>query len=65
MVTKHDKVLYYVLSFIFPVIGVILFLVWMRNKNPDKRNLGKNGLYFSLTSFLIFALIGIASFYSV
>jgi polyferredoxin len=64
MVTRQDKILCYILSFIFPFIGVILYFVWIGNNNPDKKKLGIKSLYFSLASFLIFALIGVVSFYS-
>lgn len=64
MVTKHDKMVCCVISFIIPIIGVILFFSWMGNKDTEKRKLGRTSLYFALASFLIFLFIGVINLYS-
>lgn len=47
------KYVFYILSFFSLLIGIIIFLIWMNDPNPEKRHVGKNCLYISLLAILL------------
>ncbi|MDD1747994.1 MAG: hypothetical protein LUQ16_09555 [Methanomassiliicoccales archaeon] len=47
------KYIFYILSFLSLLIGIIIFLIWMNDPNPEKRRVGKNCLYISLAAILL------------
>jgi hypothetical protein len=61
------RYLFYLLSFFSLLIGFVLFLVWMKDPNPDKRRVGKNCLMISVVAIVlsilcwgVAAIIGLA-----
>ena len=65
MVTKHDKVVSYISSFLIPLIGFILFIVWLVTKKPERKRIAINSLCFSLASLILFSIIGVATLYAI
>lgn len=47
------RYLFYLLSFFSLLIGFVLFLVWMKDPNPDKRRVGKNCLMISVVAIVL------------
>ena len=47
------KYVLYILSFISLFIGFIIFLVWMSDPNPEKRQIGKNCLIISVVGIIL------------
>jgi len=43
----------YILSFLFWIAGIIIFLIWMNDPNPEKRHVGRNCLYISIAVLLL------------
>ncbi|MBU8878502.1 hypothetical protein BGM26_05800 [Bacillus sp. FJAT-29790] len=39
-----QKVLFYLLSFFIPVVGIVLGIIWMNDQDLDKKSVGKNCL---------------------
>ncbi|MEM0449598.1 MAG: hypothetical protein QW520_07250 [Methanomassiliicoccales archaeon] len=58
------KYILYILSFLSLLIGIVIFLIWMNDPNPEKRHVGKNCLLISLAaivlSILCYAVIFVA-----
>ena len=65
MVTNHDKIVSYISSFIIPIIGFVLFFVWLSTKKPERKRIAINSLCFSLASLVLFSIIGFATFYAI
>lgn len=60
------KYILYLLSFFSLLIGIILFLIWMNDPNPEKKQVGKNCLFISLAAIILSILCwGIAAAMSV
>jgi hypothetical protein len=47
------KYVLYVLSFLSLLIGIVIFLIWMNDPNPEKKRVGKNCLFISLAAILL------------
>jgi len=60
--SKFEKVILYILSFILFPIGVITWIISLFNQNPQMKKVGRTALYFSLASLCIQILIGVANF---
>lgn len=56
------KYVLYLLSFLSLVIGFIIFLVWMNDQNPDKRQIGKNCLLISVVAIILAVLCAVIYF---
>lgn len=54
-----QKVLLFILSFFFPIVGFITFISWFHDSSPEKRNLGKLCLVAALflSLLLLFVLL--------
>ena len=47
------KYVLYLLSFFSLLIGIIIFLIWMNDPNPEKKQVGKNCLFISLAAIIL------------
>ena len=56
-----EKVLLYILSFIFSPIGIITWIISLFSKDPEKQ-VGRICLYIALISFILWAGLGIITF---
>lgn len=48
-----QKVLFYILSFIIPVVGIVLGIVWMNEKDEEKKKIGKTCLTLGIVSIVL------------
>ncbi|PGM88203.1 hypothetical protein [Bacillus cereus] len=55
-----EKILLYILSFIFSPIGIISLF----SKDPEKKKVGRICLYIALISFILLAGLGILNFFT-
>ncbi len=53
------KYILYILSFLSLIIGIIIFVVWYSDPNPEKRRVAKNCLLLSIAAIVIAILCGI------
>nr|WP_263324933.1 hypothetical protein [Neobacillus sp. Marseille-Q6967] len=51
--SSGQRVLLYILSFIIPVVGIILGIVWMNDSDPGKKLIGKNCLIVGIVSIVL------------
>ncbi|PFM64487.1 hypothetical protein COJ48_10775 [Bacillus cereus] len=61
---SFEKILLYILSFIFSPIGIITWIISLFSKDPEKKKVGRICLYISLISFILLAGLGILSFFT-
>ncbi|PEI88113.1 hypothetical protein [Bacillus toyonensis] len=59
-----EKILLYILSFIFSPIGIITWIISLLSKDPEKKQVGLICLYIALISFILLAGLGILSFFT-
>ncbi len=59
-----EKILLYILSFIFSPIGIITWIISLFSKDPEKKQVGRICLYIALISFILLAGLGIVSFFT-
>lgn len=57
------KILFYILSFLIPIIGIIIGIIYYTKPDPESKNLGKMCLLLALVGILIgvvcnFAVLG-------
>ncbi len=43
-----QKALYYILSVLIPIVGIILGIIWMNDQDPEKKVVGKNCLIIAI-----------------
>ncbi|MFJ7728387.1 hypothetical protein ACIQXV_19835 [Neobacillus sp. NPDC097160] len=43
-----QKALYYILSILIPIVGIILGIIWMNDQDPEKKTVGKNCLIIAI-----------------
>jgi hypothetical protein len=43
-VSGGQKALYYILSILIPIVGIILGIIWMNDQDPEKKAVGKTCL---------------------
>jgi len=55
------KILLYVLSFLFPIIGIIVGVVFLTKEDEESKSLGKLCLIISLAAFVVCCLCGAMS----
>ncbi|MEH7123168.1 hypothetical protein V7122_17100 [Bacillus sp. JJ1532] len=48
-----QRVLFYLLSFFIPIVGIILGIVWMNDQDFDKKSVGKKCLLISIISIVL------------
>ena len=48
-----QRSLLYILSFIIPVVGIILGIVWMNDQDIDKKAIGKTCLIVGIVSIVL------------
>ncbi|MEH7178944.1 hypothetical protein [Neobacillus vireti] len=48
-----QRALLYILSFIIPVVGIILGIVWMNDQDIEKKTVGKTCLIVSIVSIVL------------
>ncbi|AMR03760.1 MULTISPECIES: hypothetical protein [Bacillus cereus group] len=58
-----EKILLYILSFIFFPIGIITWIISLFSKDP-KKQVGRICLYIALISFILLAGLGIITFFT-
>ncbi|HDR7793487.1 TPA: hypothetical protein QCY19_002058 [Bacillus luti] len=59
-----EKILLYILSFIFSPIGIITWIISLFSKDPEKKQVGRICLFIALISFILLAALGIVSFFA-
>ena len=47
----------YILSFFILIIGFVIFMVWINNRDPEKRQIGKNCLIISFAAIVLVIII--------
>jgi hypothetical protein len=62
-VSEGMKILFYILSFLIPIIGIIIGIIYYTKPDPESKNLGKMCLLLALVGILIgvvcnFAVLG-------
>jgi hypothetical protein len=60
-VSSGQKVLLYILLFIFPVIGIFLGIIWMNDQDAEKKQIGKNYLVFAIVAIVLSSICWIAA----
>ncbi|GIO05027.1 hypothetical protein J31TS6_10550 [Brevibacillus reuszeri] len=60
--SKFEKAMLYILSFILFPVGFITWIISLFNQNPQMKKAGRTALYFSLASFCLQLLIGVANY---
>ena len=58
-----EKILLYILSFIFSPIGIITWIISLFSKDPEKQ-VGRICLYIALISFILLAGLGVLTFFT-
>ncbi|WP_066065663.1 hypothetical protein [Neobacillus soli] len=43
-----QKALFYILSILIPIVGIILGIIWMNDQDPEKKTVGKNCLIIAI-----------------
>ncbi|MDV2682762.1 hypothetical protein RYX56_00085 [Alkalihalophilus lindianensis] len=59
METTHDKFILSIMCIIFPIIGVVLFLFLLGDKDKEKKKMGRRCLLMSIASLPIWMLIAL------
>ncbi|MCI0765165.1 hypothetical protein [Bacillus sp. TL12] len=62
---SFKKAILYMFSFIFYSIGIIVWVITLFSKDPERRKTGRVCIYTVLVSFILFTMLGIISFYSI
>lgn len=67
MVLMHsfEKAILYIFSFIFYPIGIIVWIISLFSKDPERRKIGRVCIYTALVSFILLTTLGIISFYTI
>jgi hypothetical protein len=48
-VSGGEKALFYILSILIPIVGIILGIVWMNDQDPEKKAVGKTCLIIGIS----------------
>lgn len=59
---SFEKITLYILSFLLYPIGIITWIISLFSNDLEKKNIGRICLYISLVSFVLFLILGIATF---
>lgn len=58
--SSGQKILLYIVSFIIPIVGIILGIVWMNAKGePEKNSVGKTCLILGIIAFVLSCICSI------
>ena len=62
--SQGSKILIYIVSFFFQVVGIVLGIIWMNDKqDEEKRQVGKTALFVSLGSFALSCICYVIYFF--
>lgn len=59
---SFEKITLYILSFLLYPIGIITWIISLFSNDLEKKKVGRICLYISLASFVLFLILGIATF---
>ncbi|PEF03079.1 hypothetical protein COM97_29260 [Bacillus thuringiensis] len=59
---SFEKITLYILSFLLYPIGIITWIISLFSNDFEKKKVGRICLYISLVSFVLFLILGIATF---
>ncbi|MES5852904.1 hypothetical protein [Bacillus cereus group sp. MG68] len=59
---SFEKTTLYILSFLLYPVGIITWIISLISKDLEKKKIGRICLYVSLVSFVLFLILGIATF---
>lgn len=48
-----QKALFYILSFLIPVVGIILGIIWMNEQDMEKKQVGKTCLIVAIIAIVL------------
>ena len=48
-----QKALFYILSILIPVVGIVLGIIWMNDQDPEKKAVGKNCLIIAIVVMVL------------
>ena len=48
-----QKALFYILSILIPIVGIIVGIIWMNDENPEKKAVGKNCLIIAIVVMVL------------
>ncbi|MDF2855919.1 MAG: hypothetical protein K0Q87_1770 [Neobacillus sp.] len=51
--SSGQKVLFYILSFFIPVVGIILGIIWMNEQDFEKKQVGKTCLIIAIIAIVL------------
>lgn len=51
--SSGQKVLFYILSFIIPIVGIVLGIIWLNDQDPDKKQVGKYCLILGIVAVVL------------
>jgi hypothetical protein len=57
----EPKVLWYILSFLFFPLGIVLGIIYMQKPEPEAKAFGKNCLIAGIVAFILLCLCGVLS----
>jgi hypothetical protein len=57
--SQGTKILFYVLSFIIPLAGIIIGVIYMQRPDEDSKQLGRTCLYIAIAAIVLWCLCGI------
>ncbi|MED1603186.1 hypothetical protein [Alkalihalophilus marmarensis] len=57
MKSLHDRILLYIICLLFPFIGVIVALIWLGDKDSEKKKMGKICLIMAIASLPFMYLV--------
>ncbi|MEH7458781.1 hypothetical protein V7183_16580 [Bacillus sp. JJ1127] len=62
---SFEKAILYIFSFIFYPIGIIVWIISLFSKDPERRKIDRICIYTALVSFILFTTLCIINFYSI
>lgn len=51
--SSGQKALFYILSFIIPIVGIILGIIWLNDQDLEKNQVGKNCLIIGIIAMVL------------
>jgi len=52
-VSGGQKALFYILSILIPIVGIIVGIIWMNDQDPEKKVVGKNCLIIAIVVMVL------------
>lgn len=59
--TGGMRALFYILSFVMPVVGIILGIIWMNEADFEKKQVGKTCLIIAIVAMVLFCVCWFAA----